>query len=124
MAPPRLVQAEAACALTPDDGPCLTALGIARYRLGRYEEALQVLTRAEPLNTARPPGRPPGAPGEAHPSDLALLALTHHRLGRAEARPYLSRTREVMKDPRRANDEEAAALLREAEAVIEGKNTP
>jgi WD40 repeat protein/serine/threonine protein kinase len=120
-----LVQAEEACALAPDDGPCLTALGMARYRLGRYEEALPALTRAEPLNTARPPGRPMGAPGEAHPSDLALLALTHHRLGHAEdARRYLARAREAMKNTRTPDDEEAAALLREAEAVIEAKNTP
>jgi hypothetical protein len=112
-----LSQAEAACERAPDAGPCLTALGMARYRLGKYPEALQVLTRADRLN-ATPKG------GSA-PADLAMLALTQHRLGHAdEARDLLARLRERMKDDRRGQDEEARGLLREAELCIEDKTPP
>src|SRR5262249_38691537 len=71
-----LSQAEAACARAPDDGYCLTALGMAQYRLGKYREALETLTRAERLNTRRNVSN-----SGPLPADMALLALVHHRLG-------------------------------------------
>src|SRR5262249_9351672 len=42
-----LRQAEAACRLVPDEGECLLTLGVAYYRVGKYPEALQTLTRSE-----------------------------------------------------------------------------
>jgi WD40 repeat protein/serine/threonine protein kinase len=82
-----LSQAEAACALAPDDGYCLTALGMAQYRLGKYQEALETLTRAERLNTRRNVSN-----SGPLPADMALLALVHHRLGnKEEARKFAAR---------------------------------
>jgi WD40 repeat protein/serine/threonine protein kinase len=112
-----LSQAEAACEHAPEEGYCLTGLGMARYRLGKYAEALQALTRADRLNAE--------LPGGPFPADLALLALTQHRLGHPdEARGHLARLRERMKDNRWGQDEEARALLREAELRIEDETQP
>jgi hypothetical protein len=109
-----LKQAEAACTRAPEDGSCLTALGMAQYRVGRHPEALETLLRADRAN-ARPPG------GSA-PSVLALLALTHHRLGHSdEARTHLGRLRERLKEPGWRPNEEARALISEAALLIEGK---
>ena len=54
----------------------------------------------------------------SEPSDLAILALAHHRLGQSDkARLTLARLREVMKDPRRVGNAEAIAFLSEAETI-------
>jgi WD40 repeat protein/serine/threonine protein kinase len=114
-----LSQAEAACALAPEDGYGLTALGVAQYRLGKYPEALQTLIRADRINAT--------PAGGSVPADLALLALTHHQLGNPDAaRAHLERLRQGMAKDRgkRPNDEEAGALLAEAEMRIEGKRLP
>jgi WD40 repeat protein len=104
-----LRQAETACRADPDNGTFLNTLGVAQYRAGRYQDALATLRRADRLN-------------KGIPEDLAFLAMTQHRLGRKEeAQANLARLREVMKDRRRSQDEEAQAFLREAEALVEGK---
>ena len=55
---------------------------------------------------------------EKVPADLAFLALAQSLQGRSEkARSTLGRLREVMKDPARAKNQEAQALLREAETI-------
>src|SRR5262249_30247227 len=114
-APPALYRqalgwAQTACRLAPDSGACLSALGLAQYRLGQYAEALTTLTRAEALNQA----------GQGHqPADLAFLAMAHQRLGRkAEAATALDRLRALMKKPPASTDEEALDFLREAEGLI------
>ena len=69
-------------------------------------EALATLTRSNDLNK------------ENEPADLAFLALVQSRLGQTEkARSTLGRLRELMKSPERAKDQEAQALLREAETI-------
>jgi WD40 repeat protein len=104
-----LRQAEAAGARAPEAGYCLTAL--AQYRLGRFAEALATLDRPGPS--------PPDA------AALALLALAHHQLGHPEeAAASLARLRDLMKDGRGGQDEEAQALRREAELRVEGKAPP
>jgi WD40 repeat protein len=106
-----LGQAEAACSRAPEDGYCLTALGMAQYRLGKYPEALQTLTRADRLN-AQPEGL-------SVPADLALLALTHQQLGhQEEARAHLARLREHLKSVPKSKEGEDGALLQEAELRI------
>jgi hypothetical protein len=98
--------ARAACRLQPENGVSLNTLGVAQYRCGLMAEAVATLTRSNELNKER------------DPSDLAFLALAQHRLGQSDkARATLGRLREVMKDPRRAGDPEARALLREAETI-------
>jgi hypothetical protein len=108
-----LHQAEAADRLAPGDGSILNTLGVAQYRMGRYQEALATLTKSWQLNAGK---------DGAVPADLAFLAMAQHRLGQKErAQAMLGRLRAAMKQPRWANDAEARGFLREAEAVLQGK---
>jgi tetratricopeptide (TPR) repeat protein len=108
-----LRQAEAAVRLAPEDGNFLNTLGVAQYRVGRYADALATLTKSEKLNATKE---------GSHPSDLAFLAMTRHQLGKKdEAKATLARLRNVMKQPRWAQDAEAVGFLREAEGLIEGR---
>jgi WD40 repeat protein/Flp pilus assembly protein TadD len=68
-----LLQAEEACDLQPENGLALNTLGVAQYRMGKYQEALATLTRSEKINRT--------AAGRSAPSDLAFLCLAQHRLG-------------------------------------------
>jgi tetratricopeptide (TPR) repeat protein len=109
-----LTWAEIACRLDPENGLWLRTLGVAEYRIGRYPAALEALSRAEPLNTARFQS--------PQPVDLAFLALTQHQLGQSDrARASLSRLRETLRQPRWAQDEAAQAFLREAVDRIEAR---
>ena len=56
------------------------------------------------------------------PAKLAFLAMTQHRLGhKMEARAALARLREAVEQSPWNKDEEAHALLREADGVIRTK---
>jgi tetratricopeptide (TPR) repeat protein len=99
--------AEIACQLEPDNGAILNTLGVAQYRAGQYERALATLKRSNELS------------GDQQPSDQAFLAMTQHRLNRAEAaRATLQRLRAVMKEPAIADAGENQDFLHEAETVI------
>src|SRR5262249_5622332 len=107
-----LSQAEYACELSPNNGLFLNTLGIAQYRTGAYQQALETLLRSDKLNAIQFNG--------SHPADLAFLAMTAHQLGRNElARETLRRLREALKKPVWAGDEEAQAFLHEAEALLQ-----
>jgi WD40 repeat protein len=102
-----LCQAQTAYRLASQQAKNRTALGAAQYRAGRYAEALATLVPAAESDAAAP-------------ADLAFLALTRHRLGQKEpARAVLARLRETLRAPRWAQNEEAAAFLREAESRID-----
>jgi tetratricopeptide (TPR) repeat protein len=108
-----LRQAEAAVRLDPGAGSIVNTLGVAQYRTGRYAEALATLTKSEKLNIAQV---------GIHPGDLAFLAMAQHQLGKTdEAKAMLGRLRELMKQPRWANDAEAQGFLREAEGLVGDK---
>jgi WD40 repeat protein/tRNA A-37 threonylcarbamoyl transferase component Bud32 len=101
-----LWQAEAACRLAPREGKNLTALGIARYRLGQYAMALATLTQADQLN-------------KGDPIDLAFITLAQDRLGRkAVAGATAARLREIMKSPNWEANAEARDASREAEEEV------
>jgi tetratricopeptide (TPR) repeat protein len=104
---------EAACRLTPENGSFLNTLGIAQYRVGRYDEAQNTLTRSDRLNATASQG--------SLPHDLAFLAMAQHRLGRrVEALATLARLRAVMEKLQWKGDAEAQSFLREAECLIGG----
>jgi dipeptidyl aminopeptidase/acylaminoacyl peptidase len=106
-----LRQAEEACRLAPDNGDILNTLGVAQYRVGQYQQAVDTLAHSDRVNAVRYQG--------SHPSDLAFLAMAHYRLGQtAKALDYLSRLRETMKKPQWAQNQETQAFLREAEALV------
>jgi Flp pilus assembly protein TadD len=108
---------EEACRLEPEDGSFLSTLGVAYYRVGNYEKALDVLARSDQINALRGQG--------SGPADLAFLAMTHQQLGHAkEAEAKLQLLRERMKDPRWAQDAQAHAFLREAEELLARPKAP
>jgi dipeptidyl aminopeptidase/acylaminoacyl peptidase len=109
-----LERAELACRLMPFQGPYHTTLGMAQYRLGKYQEALTTLTRADELNQA--------AQGGHAPVDLAFLAMASYQMREKDrAQASLNRLRETMQKPNSAGDEEARGLLKEAEALLDGR---
>jgi tetratricopeptide (TPR) repeat protein len=107
--------AESACRLAPNDGRYLNTLGVALYRVGKYKQALETLSKSEKLNAILFRG--------SHPSDLAFLAMTYQRLAQKEkGQEMLGRLRETVKKPMWVNNAEAQAFLREAEALMRGEN--
>jgi tetratricopeptide (TPR) repeat protein len=107
-----LRQAREACRMEPNNGLYLNTLGVALYRLGQYQAALETLTRSERLNAATFSG--------SHPADLAFLAMTQHQLGKREAaQQTLARFRQAVKDSRWANDPESQAFFQEAEKLLQ-----
>jgi hypothetical protein len=109
----RAVQlAEAACRLKPDDGNSLNTLGVAYYRAGQYQQALDTLARSRPLSAKLPPV------GD-HPADVAFLAMCHQQLGQPDqARKLLAELRTLCQKAAWTRNAEAQAFLREAEALI------
>jgi hypothetical protein len=86
--------------------------GIAQYRLGQFTEALESLSRAD---TA---GIPRDAASEA--PRLAFLAMAEYRVGRKDrAAAALERYRDVLRRTARSGGEEAIALRREVEQLVE-----
>jgi len=100
--------AEAACELQPDAPARLNTLGVARYRAGRYAEAIEALERADELNTR----------GAYNPADDRLfIAMALHRLGDSEAaRTRLAECEQLLQA---SEDPISLAFLREAKELIE-----
>jgi tetratricopeptide (TPR) repeat protein len=108
---------EEACQLEPENGDFVNTLGVAFYRVGNYEKALDVLVRSNKLSALKQIG--------SIPADLAFLAMVHQQLGHAqEAEAKLTFLRERMKDPRWAKDAEAQGFLREAEELLAKPKAP
>jgi WD40 repeat protein len=106
-----LAQMNAACARAPNNEQYGIALGVARYRLGkfqkeRYPEAQATMIKCDPN----------------HPATLAFLAMTQYQLGEKEqASATLVRLCKIMGKPEWATSIDARAFLREAAELIEGK---
>jgi len=108
--------AEVACELAPDDGSFLDTRGAARYRAGRYREAI--------VDLDRPAVRDAVAPDGPLPARLAFLAMAQHQLGQKDmARRTLAQLRDVMRALPWSADAESKALLGEAIALIGGNLT-
>jgi len=94
----------------PDDERYLRLQGMALARLGRYEEALPLLERAQAERTRN---------RRARPEVLAFLALCQHHLGRAEdAAQTLVQLRALMQISTVMGTEHALEFMREVEALI------
>ena len=88
------------------------ALGVAQYRVGAYQEAVQTLTHSDQLHAA--------TEYQSDPSDLAFLAMAYFGLGQKEkAQDNFKRFQEAKKKPR-SNTELAGVVnsRREAEALL------
>jgi hypothetical protein len=67
-------------------------------RAGRYQEAVETLTRREQLLRALAAELHPGVETTSSPGDLAFLAMAHLQLGQREkAREFLKMLRDRMK---------------------------
>ena len=111
-----LRRAEAAVRLAPENGIYSKTLGVALYRVGRYKEAREVLGRAKALGTAQL--------GGPTPTEVAFLAMAHHRLGdTAAARAGLVDLQSRMRAPEASKDPESQAVLHEAEALIGARDS-
>jgi WD40 repeat protein len=100
---------EEANQVPPKSGPVLSTLGLALYRLGRFEDAVISLESAYKINTS-------GYYSEPR-TDLICMAMAQHRLGRTEeAHKTLAQSRERrgLVPPH---------LVREAEALVESKKS-
>jgi Flp pilus assembly protein TadD len=108
---------EEACQVEPENGDYLNTLGVACYRVGNFEKALDVLACSDKINALRFKG--------SHPSDLAFLAMAHNQLGHAkEAEAHLQLPRERIKDPRFAQNSAAHGLFHEAEELLAKPKPP
>ena len=145
--------AEALSGAIPEDRDRRILLAIAHYRLGHHAEALSLLEpwqrerdRAIVSQAGQffMPGLPvPGLPGalfDWRPEEghvvlaLAFLAMTHHRLGHldraraalADLRTFEGFHRSLMPGMwgRGSTEDDYRTLLREAEALIEGRPDP
>jgi tetratricopeptide (TPR) repeat protein len=116
-----LRQAEVADQVQPASGLHLSVLGVPRYRMAEYDQALQTLRRAEQALQ--------GTVGHSHAANLAFIALSLHQLDQIdEARIALDRLRGFLRNPPRAPRIYAApawsgavaspTFLLEAEALI------
>ncbi|UCF33560.1 MAG: serine/threonine protein kinase [Phycisphaerales bacterium] len=96
----------------PDDYAMVNTLGVLQYRLGRYEAALSTLARSNAHYSAEHEG--------GVPTDIAFMAMAHHKLGnREEALAQLARLKAAMENPEQAAGEDNKALLAEALSLIE-----
>ena len=103
-----LEAARRACELQSENGAFLNTLGVAQYRASLFEDAHATLTRSDKLN-------------DGHPADIAFLAMTLTRLGRAEeAQRELERLHALMRQEPWSTDPQSLRFLREVQVLAEG----
>jgi hypothetical protein len=95
------------------DGPTLTILGSAYYRVGRLKEAWDPFNRAESMGLGAAPGLVPRC-------GLYRVMILHRQGVREEARSRLDQVRRQFQE-RRPHYFWLGPLLREAEALIDPK---
>ena len=108
-----LLQAELATRLAPDNGDALATLGVAQFRNGQFEAAIQTLKRSSAMTVRQ------GRWGVVL-NELAILAMAQWKLGQVEL------ARETLKQARATTPKSTFQIypvfigfLREAEAMIE-----
>ena len=106
---------ETICRWQPGNGTYLSALALSQYRIGKYQDALDTLTKAEEFMAGTP-------------MSLAFQAMARFHLGDNEGTPslraslaLLRRLQQVMRLPPWNQDVEAAGFLREAQSLITTK---
>jgi len=110
-----LEKAELANRLGPNDQSTLVTLGVAQYRVGAYENALETLRNAKKLRA--------DSSREDDPTTVAFMAMTYNRLGRAEdAQITMDHLRSLFEQGQYDNDLKARDSLIEAERLFIGKN--
>lgn len=110
--------AEACCRGLPDRYQYANTLGVAYYRVGRYEDAIRSLARSTELlsNVGR----------RAHPLDLLYTALCLRALGREEEarREWGAAQATIADDPQHQTDGEIRSAVVEWESGAGASGTP
>jgi WD40 repeat protein/tetratricopeptide (TPR) repeat protein len=112
-----LEKAQKANSLNPDTWSILTTLGIAHYRVGAYEEALETVSKSiEIIKNITVDGQQMLKPD---PANQAFKAMSLHQLGRNdEAQVALAQLRLLCLTKRFLKDERAQAFLAEARSLM------
>ncbi|MEM9827457.1 MAG: tetratricopeptide repeat protein [Planctomycetota bacterium] len=94
----------------------LNTLGVAEYRLGNYQAAVEACLQSVELSPQQL------GVAEFHARDLAFLAMSYHQLGKArEAETYRRQFLEAMKKDAFRDDEECLGFARELVKLFDGK---
>jgi len=114
-----LKKIEMANQLDPNNPDILTILGMAQYRVGTYQEAIDTLTKAgEMWEKMLENMKDPIAANFA----FITRAMAAHKLGQDEhTEAALQRVRDLRKEERLAAEKQAQAFLAEAEKVLSGE---
>jgi tetratricopeptide (TPR) repeat protein len=98
----------------PNDASCGALLGMAKYRLGKWNDARKNLAPAADAISQQPP--------ENRPQQLAFLAMTQFRSGEVEkAHMTLGQVRELLADESIVKSKDNRTAFAEAEALISTK---
>jgi tetratricopeptide (TPR) repeat protein len=102
-----------AVALSPGEQASLNTLGVAHYRAGRFDQAIETLEKS--LKAGK---------GQLDGFDLVFLAMAHHRLGHGdEARACFDRALHWLEEQKNLSGQDAkelAAFRAEAASVLAG----
>jgi len=107
--------AEAVCEHIPPGHPetasYLWTLGIARYRVGKYAEAVEILSRSDQLWQKSKRG--------SRPTCIATLVMAHYKLGHFEdAYKLLEQLRQLMQTGKWKENENSRSFFEEAMEVV------
>jgi WD40 repeat protein/tRNA A-37 threonylcarbamoyl transferase component Bud32 len=109
-----LRQAASASSIDPDNSLYQTTLGMAHFRLAKYQDAEKALTRAGELTR--------GKDETSEAARLAFLAMTKYQLrDKAEAGKILAILRETMRRQGGSACKETVGFAKEATDLIEGR---
>jgi len=107
-----LEKARLAVEYKPGDAAYLNTLGVAQYRVGEYEKALETLRRSDDVNSTSRNG--------TRPEDVAFIAMSLHQLGRREeARAAHERLKDLMRTEAHRDNQESRAFLEETRRLID-----
>jgi WD40 repeat protein/tRNA A-37 threonylcarbamoyl transferase component Bud32 len=106
--------AEAACRAAPGEVAYANTLGVARFRLGKFKEAIASLTLSYEKHVR--------SPDDPEPGDVAFLAMSHHALGHArESQQFMGELTRLLEEDRWKKNAEATAFLKEAQERLSKK---
>jgi WD40 repeat protein/serine/threonine protein kinase len=109
-----LRRAEAVARRGAANSTLLKVLGVAQYRVGEYQNALNTLAQAE--------NKQDWAPPRDLPAILAYLAMSYQQLGQTQqAQARLTRLRDVVRAWRGDDVVEVQGFLREAEDLLDAR---
>ena len=95
-------------------GSFFNTLGVAEYRAGNYEAAIEACTKSLDMTP-----KELDLPGP-HPGDLAFLAMSHFQLGENEqANEFRKQLTEAMKHKKFQSDEETVGFVKEVNELLD-----